>query len=249
MNFNLIKNLFINKTTVDNPKLQYTIDKIIDVFQLIELNNNCWIAGGSICDTYHGIIPKDYDIFFDKKENAIKAYKNFIKKFPNALIVNEDYHKASVKLNNITYEFVFKTNFSPKDTIKEFDFTICQAAIDSKGKLFCEKEFLKDIESKKIKISNDYNLSVKYFIKRLQRYVKKGYHVQHNYIDITKYLYNQIGHNQIGYDYVDYTSCLFLIYSSIRDANHGIIWDVNSLDKNINKIYRNNTISTGSSFY
>ena len=152
------------------------IQKCVKYFReliLDELPVNCWVAGGALrdyfiegnCDT-----SKDIDVFFQNEDDFKKA-SLYLNKITGSDFSNGDVTNFTINQRKI--QLIGLHNFkNPKETIDSFDFTICCAAVDKQTVYFSEK-FLDDIKKKELIIQKlPYPIGT---LKRLQRYVKKGF--------------------------------------------------------------------------
>lgn len=148
----------------------------IDYFNSLILNEfpvdlKCWIAGGAVRDYFSvSYISSDIDIFFSNRPDFHDVYNFFIKVkakkvFENDRVVRFEYKKNSFDLVKIHFN-------SPQETINEFDFTVCCAAIDTE-QVYHHEAFFMDLAKKRLVINNlPFPLST---LQRLQKYIKKGY--------------------------------------------------------------------------
>jgi hypothetical protein len=141
--------------------------------ELHENNISCWIAGGCLRDYFSlGYISKDVDLFFSNEEEISKINTYLLEKKAKKLFENDNVMKFSYK--NRIFDIVKKTFPSPKDCIKEFDFTVSCVAVDLEEVYYHESFFI-DLAKKSIVINKiTYPLST---LSRLQRYIKKGFTV------------------------------------------------------------------------
>lgn len=140
---------------------------------LDKINVDCWVAGGALRDYFiDGDCrnSKDIDIFFKNNKDLKQALDQFNKSitpvFSNDCVTN-------FKIKGYTIQFIGAYFFkNPQETINKFDFTACSAAVDKKTIYFAES-FFEDINKKSLIIQRlPYPCAT---LKRLQRYVKKGF--------------------------------------------------------------------------
>ena len=144
---------------LDNQSLKYLY---LDFIKL--LDDYCWVSGGAITNLKIGYKPNDLDICFQNKESQEKAYvkakqlgyylinagPNFYKMRdtngvrPNPEPIGYEDEALPKRTRPSHLDIIFISN-TPKLTIKKFDFTINQCAIDSDGKFFCVDDFEKQI--------------------------------------------------------------------------------------------------------
>lgn len=151
---------------------------------------NCWIAGGSIRDYFSKEKIKDIDLFFPNEEHFIKClsyfgiYKNnsllesfqggnnYETKNKDTEIVFQNNNAIKINYKKQTIDIIKHYFESPEETILNFDFTCCSAAIDGKN-IYIHDTFFQDLASKRLIINSlPYPVSSLY---RLQKYIKKGY--------------------------------------------------------------------------
>ncbi len=166
------------------PQMQ----ECIDYFKYLILDDlgdvYCWVAGGALREyfTVGHAKASDVDVFFQDKEAFEAAKKALLAKgpqegkaatsittimtFENDRITNFIHKKHKVQLISTKY-FV-----DPQETIENFDFTVCCAAVD-KADVYHHQTFFMDLAKKRLVINAlPYPLST---MQRMQRYIQKGY--------------------------------------------------------------------------
>jgi hypothetical protein len=86
---------------------------------------NCFMAGGAVRDTYRGVKPKDYDLFFKTKsalDEFVTKYQDYMVKTPAG---NYDY---------MDFQFITMYYGSPEKVIGTFDWNCNQMYYDFKTK-------------------------------------------------------------------------------------------------------------------
>jgi hypothetical protein len=202
-------------------------DKLI--FENITTDIKFWIAGGSLRDYFSiGKINEesDIDIYFaseadfhllDMYFQSLCSKDNFnfgirIGFDQDAKFVLETSNSKNYIVNNIKFQLIKYAYYAnPKSTLENFDFTVCRCAID-KTNLYYDDEFFIDLARKEINIKHNHNAIGE--LKRLQKYIKKGYTAS--------------------------DQCLCNIAKAIRDAkytdNDLVINDYNDDTNNLHKI-------------
>ena len=135
---------------------------------------NVVIAGGDIRDSLFGDEFSDIDIFGLTKEDLDLFVKlNLTKGHGYKLVYFNDnlrtYRKGKIKVQIIYREYEKLT-----DIIDLFDFTVCQFMYDGE-KVICNPSALLDVYHKRIVINHLEPLFVFDSLRRVQKYIKKGY--------------------------------------------------------------------------
>ena len=135
---------------------------------------NVVIAGGAIRDSLFGDEYSDIDIFGLTKEDLDLFVKlNLTKGHGYKLVYFNDnlrtYRKGKIKVQIIYREYEKLT-----DIIDSFDFTVCQFMYDGE-KVICNPSGLLDVYHKRIVINHLDPLFVFDSLRRVQKYIQKGY--------------------------------------------------------------------------
>lgn len=135
---------------------------------------NVVIAGGAIRDSLFGDEYSDIDIFGLTKEDLDLFVKlNLSKGHGYKLVYFNDnlrtYRKGKIKVQIIYREYEKLT-----DIIDSFDFTVCQFMYDGE-KVICNPSGLLDVYHKRIVINHLEPLFVFDSLRRVQKYIQKGY--------------------------------------------------------------------------
>jgi|APHig6443717497_1056834.scaffolds.fasta_scaffold86994_2 hypothetical protein len=135
---------------------------------------NVVIAGGAIRDSLFGDEYSDIDIFGLTKEDLDLFVKlNLTKSHGYKLVYFNDnlrtYRKGKIKVQIIYREYEKLT-----DIIDSFDFTVCQFMYDGE-KVICNPSGLLDVYHKRIVINHLDPLFVFDSLRRVQKYIQKGY--------------------------------------------------------------------------
>jgi hypothetical protein len=135
---------------------------------------NVVIAGGAVRDSLFGNEYSDIDIFGLTKEDLDLFVKlNLSKGHGYKLVYFNDnlrtYRKGKIKVQIIYREYEKLT-----DIIDSFDFTVCQFMYDGE-KVICNPSGLLDVYHKRIVINHLEPLFVFDSLRRVQKYVQKGY--------------------------------------------------------------------------
>lgn len=135
------------------------IPKIIDK---LELNEDCWIAGGAPLTFILGkplTRQQDIDIFYNSEQAMLEHMKRLSAKYG---VLSEDayngktftayhnYYLIKYKLNMIA----FKYRPSPEETLDTFDLTVAQIAIDHEGTFIYGGKTLEDVSNKEMNFVN-----------------------------------------------------------------------------------------------
>ncbi len=137
---------------------------------------NCWIAGGALRDFFsYGYPHSDIDIYFSDEYELERAKEYFNEKVWN----NEGAELIGDFTNSIDYRYkkhhfqLIKIYFpGPQETIDNFDFTVCCAAVDTVEVIHHDTFFI-DLAARKLVINSlPKPLST---MQRMQKYIKKGF--------------------------------------------------------------------------
>lgn len=159
----------------------------------------CWVAGGCVRDYFSiGKMSSDIDIYFpseedykkaieylcksntrvmvseDIDENNAKVITKIITSKETAKIVFENDNVTKVLYNGMKFDIIKKYFPSVKDTILEFDFTVCCAGVDLHN-VYTHDTFFIDLSKRQLMINKlPYPLSTMW---RMQKYINKGYYM------------------------------------------------------------------------
>jgi hypothetical protein len=160
-------------------------------FSTLQHFGYCWIAGGAIADFFLDKKPYDVDVYFPSE----KAKKKAINKFKNlgAKVIREYPLITKIFYRGAKYDFAFLKS-TPEECIKQFDYTVCSAAIDKDEKFFSHPDFFQHIEEKKLHYMGDAISSPVVKARRLQKHLRKGYKM--NEEELKLWLDNLIKENQ-----------------------------------------------------
>lgn len=184
---------------MNTGKILYHLNKLI--FEDLQEFNGFAIAGGCIRDMFVGEKIKDYDMFFDSEESALKVEAWF-----DSMVANNKATKMPSNDRLVNYRYkdkwfqLIKSNYwqiNSSALIDDFDFTICQAMVrknsDGPG-IFSQllgkqpntitigeiplamtvgEYFFEDCLSKHLRINKI--LFPYNTLERMQKYIKKGY--------------------------------------------------------------------------
>lgn len=135
---------------------------------------NGWIAGGALRSRIANDGKSDYDCYFPSYDYLEYARDNILADSElKATISFED--DCLITLTSILgkIDLVKRFHDTPIDTLRDFDFTVCCFAIDSKHIVYWLDQGLKDIKDKKLRL---YHPSCPFSTQlRLQKYAVKGY--------------------------------------------------------------------------
>ncbi len=175
------------------PKNDLTYEQrgVYDFFQetvFDKIESNCWIAGGALrkifANEHH--LDADIDIYFPSNGDHQTAKRNLLDR--GAKENRQTENAISLELGGFLYDLVKIEYKSALETIEEFDFTVCCAAVDREN-LYYHKAFFKDLENKELYVNNFKNSGI--ILGRLQKYIKKGYSAPSDaLISITHYIAN-----------------------------------------------------------
>lgn len=139
----------------------------------------CWVAGGCVRDYFTtGYLDSDIDLFFPNQDEFDKASKYFITGSgdltKSATIRTENERVLKITHNGKKIDLVKKFFATPDETIANFDFTVCCAAVTSDS-IFVHERFFIDNARKSLVINSlPFPFSS---MMRMQKYIRKGYHI------------------------------------------------------------------------
>lgn len=163
---------------------------------LAELKDVCitWVSGGCVRDYFSiGKLTSDIDLYFTCEEDYTKCKKYLVEQSMVTITKEEDgktivnkYPKSKAKVvfenDNVTkviykgrpYDLVRKYFPSASETIKEFDFTVCCAAVDIHN-IYTHETFFIDLAKRQLMINKlPFPLSTMW---RMQKYIQKGFYM------------------------------------------------------------------------
>ena len=148
--------------------------KWLNVDFLQTFDSYCWIAGGAITHCLLNCRPNDIDIFFDSKSSRLDALNKslsigyevltagarFIKlrdtKNIRPTMISFDWENNLTKRDRPKFFDLIVLGNSPDETIRAFDFSINQVAIDKNNKTFSTSDALDDILNKRLIINGQH---------------------------------------------------------------------------------------------
>ena len=140
------------------------------------------LAGGALRAMYDSTEIKDYDFFID-----INRYMHMIPDLRKKLstdikcsIYAPNAKYMQCVYNNQVIEFIgFRGFRNPIDLIEQFDFNVCQIAMDVNGQRYAGYDFIRGARNKDLRLRSIVNGPKT--IERLVRYVNKGYTISDNH--------------------------------------------------------------------
>lgn len=171
--------------------VKYFSKQILD-----ELKDVCitWVGGGCVRDYFSvGKLTSDIDLYFTCEEDYTKCKKYFVEQTkvtinkeeegktiittfpkPKAKIIFENDNVTKVTYKGRPYDLIKKYFPSAAETIKEFDFTVCCAAVDLHN-VYTHETFFIDLAKRQLMINKlPFPLSTMW---RMQKYIQKGYYM------------------------------------------------------------------------
>lgn len=136
------------------------------------------LAGGAVRSLYDNTEVEDYDFFMPSLSlmeylwHNIEGHQNIVDKVlfkcPQKRLVS-----LLLKDGSKVQLIYIKDYSSPEELTGLFDFTVCCATKDIKGKIYFTPEFYRDVEGRMLNINTiTYPMST---MKRMVKYVQKGY--------------------------------------------------------------------------
>jgi len=135
---------------------------------------NVVIAGGAIRDSLFGIEYSDIDIFGLTKEDLDLFVKLNLSKSQGYKMVYFNENLRTYRKGNIKVQIIYREYDKLTDIIDSFDFTVCQFMYDGE-KVICNPSGLLDVHHKRIVINHLEDLFVFDSLRRVQKYIQKGY--------------------------------------------------------------------------
>ena len=156
-------------------------DEIKKIINLNIINSTSWLAGGALRASYNSEEIKDYDMFFKdvlslNLSKTILENNNYEKIFdcPEGKLTT--YKKENIKIQLVSENYYY----SCEKLLDEFDITACRYAFDGKY-VYCYFSSIRDTKNKKIDFHKiTYPMAS---MKRIQKYIKKGYTLKNKSIE------------------------------------------------------------------
>ena len=154
----------------------YFRDLILD-----KLPFDCWVAGGALRDFFidgHCDNSKDIDVFFRYSGEYREACKHLRSLGIKQSFTNDHVTNFDLGFDRHKVQLVGMHQFKgPQETIDKFDFTVCGAAVD-KEKAYFLPTFFDDIKERRLSFhALPYPIAT---LKRLPRYIKKGFDINND---------------------------------------------------------------------
>lgn len=176
-------NTILESNGIANPEdseLYYIVDCLKSIGIVID-SKGPWIAGGAILRTFlNQPLNTDIDLFFSNQGQYDESYK---KMKDHALFVVESQFSSTFKIL-IEHKGVEKEHkiqlvrfiFSEKaiGIINVFDINVCEIAFDG-SRIVIPEESLEGIQTKKMKIHVDRITYPVHTLKRIMKYVSRGF--------------------------------------------------------------------------
>lgn len=135
---------------------------------------NVVIAGGAIRDSLFGDDYSDIDIFGLTKEGLDLFVKLNLSKSQGYKMVYFNENLRTYRKGKIKVQIIYREYEKLTDIIDSFDFTVCQFMYDGE-KVICNPSGLLDVYHKRIVINHLEPLFVFDSLRRVQKYIQKGY--------------------------------------------------------------------------
>ena len=133
-----------------------------------------WICGGAIRDSLVGEQYSDIDVFGLNKEDLDLFVSLNLTNAHGYKLVYFNENLRTYKKGKIKVQIVYREYTSMDDILDNFDFTVCQFSFDGEF-VYCKPESLLDVYHKRIVINNINPLFVLDTVRRVQKYIGKGY--------------------------------------------------------------------------
>jgi hypothetical protein len=135
---------------------------------------NVVIAGGAVRDSLFGDDYSDIDIFGLTKGELDSFVKMNLSKSQGYKMVYFNENLRTYRKGKIKVQIIYREYEKLTDIIDLFDFTVCQFMYDGE-KVICNPSGLLDVHHKRIVINHLEPLFVFDSLRRVQKYVQKGY--------------------------------------------------------------------------
>jgi hypothetical protein len=135
---------------------------------------NVVIAGGAVRDSLFGDEYSDIDIFGLTKEDLDLFVKLNLSKGNGYKLVYFNENLRTYRKGKIKVQIIYREYDKLTDIIDSFDFTVCQFMFDGE-KVICNPSGLLDVYHKRIIINHLEPLFVFDSLRRVQKYIQKGY--------------------------------------------------------------------------
>lgn len=135
---------------------------------------NVVIAGGAIRDSLFGDEYSDIDIFGLTKEGLDLFVKLNLSKSQGYKMVYFNENLRTYRKGKIKVQIIYREYEKLTDIIDSFDFTVCQFMYDG-DKVICNPSGLLDVYHRRIVINHLEPLFVFDSLRRVQKYIQKGY--------------------------------------------------------------------------
>jgi hypothetical protein len=135
---------------------------------------NVVIAGGAVRDSLFGDEYSDIDIFGLTKEDLDLFVNLNLSKSNGYKLVYFNENLRTYRKGKIKVQIIYREYDKLTDIIDSFDFTVCQFMFDGE-KVICNPSGLLDVYHKRIIINHLEPLFVFDSLRRVQKYIQKGY--------------------------------------------------------------------------
>lgn len=158
------------------------LDKKQLLYPLPEFNYNkdektrlqVMIAGGAIRDSLFGEEFSDIDVFGLTKEDLDQFVKQNLTQQQGFKQVYFNKNLQTYKKGKVKVQIIYREYKSFSDILDEFDFTVCQFGYDGEV-VVCNPQAILDVHHKRIVINHLRNEYVFDTVRRVQKYIQKGY--------------------------------------------------------------------------
>jgi hypothetical protein len=135
---------------------------------------NVVIAGGSVRDSLFGLKYNDIDIFGLTKGDLDRFVSLNLSKSKGYKMVYFNDNLRTYRKGNIKVQIIYREYDTFESILDSFDFTVCQFMYDGE-KVICNPSSMMDVFHKRIVINHIDPLFVLDTIRRVQKYIQKGY--------------------------------------------------------------------------
>lgn len=137
---------------------------------------NVVIAGGAVRDSLFGDQFSDIDIFGLTEQELDKFVEQNLSSKNGYRQVYFNKNLRTYKKGKVKVQVIYREYESLNEILDKFDFTVCQFMYDGE-KIICNPQSILDVNHKRIVINHLDPLFVFDSLRRVQKYIQKGYSI------------------------------------------------------------------------
>lgn len=168
-----------------NTDLQFVVRRIPKDIRELMMINPLWIGGGFIRETISGGEVNDIDLFSSSKEGLFQVSKLLNLQRSESKLHTSDNAITLLSPPRIPVQFITRWTFSdPEESIKSFDFTVCQAVIYYNKEIgsfdsVISEFFYSDLAAKRLTYTNPIREEeAGGSMLRVLKFIKRGYNIE-----------------------------------------------------------------------